>query len=70
MQAADQNEAKALNYIGYLYLNGIYVQKNVNKGINYIKRAADNNCTEAHFSLGMIFYEKQPKDIKKSNLLS
>ena len=66
MQAADQNEAKALNYIGYLYLNGIYVQKNVNKGINYIKRAADNNCAEAHFSLGIIFYEKQPKDIKKA----
>lgn len=53
----------AINSLGLLYLNGIYpVKKDLNKAMEYFKKAASYNYAYAYNNLGKIYEEK--KDYK------
>lgn len=50
--AAEDGHAEARYQLGWMYINGDYVQKNETKGMEYIKLAADNKHPEAMVTLG------------------
>ena len=55
-QAADLEQPKALCDIGFYYLNGYIVSKDISKAIDYYERSARLGCTEAYNHLGSIYY--------------
>lgn len=57
--------------IGLYYLtdDSSVTPKDITKGINYIKYAAENGCTDAQYQLGIIYHEGrygQAKDLNES----
>lgn len=58
-KAADLGHPDAINDMGFMYLNGYIVEKDINKAINYFKSAADAGYVDAYSNLGIIYYWKE-----------
>ena len=54
--AANKDYAEALTKLGYMYEHGIYYEKNVNKALDYYKRAKQQNDPLAINYLGLYYY--------------
>lgn len=55
------------NSLGFMYYHGIGVEKDMNLGVSYIKKAADMKYGPAHFNLGYAYYQRnQPGDQTKA----
>lgn len=50
-----QGDAKAENYLGMFYLNGIETEKDINKAFAYISSAAEKDYPEAQYNLGRLY---------------
>ncbi|MFD0989790.1 hypothetical protein ACFQ1R_06765 [Mariniflexile jejuense] len=50
-----QGDAKAENYLGMFYLNGIQTKKDINKAFYYISSAAHKAYPEAQYNLGRLY---------------
>ena len=63
--SADQNNLKALNMVGIIYLEILH---DVDMAIKYITRAADQNHCDAQFNLAKIYNDERynRQDIKKA----
>ena len=70
-KAADQNYAWAQERLGYLYSNGIGVEKDLAKAFAMFQKAADLGSPSAQLALGMLYYNgkipenKKPSDPRK-----
>ena len=62
-RAANQGHAESQFYLGYLYYNGICVQKDRTKASEWWRRAADQGHPHAQFELGLMY---MPRDRKRS----
>lgn len=64
-----ESNAEAQGLLGQMYLDGVGVECDTNKGISYLERSANNGNTDSIFNLGL-FYEKGmngvPEDIDKA----
>lgn len=60
-QAADLGYAPAQNSLGTCYLNGIGVEKSVEKALEWYKRAADQGLSEAQYNLACCFKNHHDK---------
>lgn len=54
---ADGGDMKAQNNLGYMYLNGIGLEKNYSKELKWYRKAAEQGVAEAQHSLGYIYSE-------------
>ncbi len=54
---ADSGDEKAQNNLGYMYLNGIGVEKNYGRALKWYRKAAVQGVAEAQHSLGFIYAE-------------
>ena len=54
---ASADDAKAQNNLGYMYLNGIGVEKDYRKAFNWYRKSAMQGVAEAQHSLGFIYAE-------------
>ena len=52
-----ENDPIALNNLGYIYMNGLGVDKDYSTAINLFKAAAKKELPEAEFNLGMAYYK-------------
>lgn len=60
LKAESLGSVSATNSIGLFYLNGIYpIKKDINKAIEYLKKAANNNYAYAFNNLGKIYENKK-----------
>ncbi len=50
-----KGNAKAENYLGLMYLNGIGVKKDVNKAYSYISSSADKGYANAQYNMGRLY---------------
>jgi len=50
-----QGNAKAQNYLGLAYLNGIGIEKDIPQAYNYIAKAASKNYANAQYNLGRLY---------------
>ena len=66
--AANQNHLNAQKSLGGIYYEGKYIERNIDKSIQYLSLAANQNDPDAQFSLGNIYYYGQyiKRDINKS----
>ena len=55
--AAGKGYAAAQYMLGYMYLNGIAVEKDEGKGIELIQKAANRGNTQAQLVLGIAYYD-------------
>jgi TPR repeat protein len=53
--AADAGNARAMNHLGWLYLNGKYLKENIPQGIGFLESAASAGFAEAGYKLGLIY---------------
>ena len=58
-ESADANNTTAQNALSYLYFNGLGVEKNKEKGIFWLVKAAKNEDTRAQNDLGMMYLTGQ-----------
>lgn len=75
-EAAIYNESRGFNGLGYMYMNGLYVEKNVEKAVYYFKsiflkiitfiEAADYNNSDGHFNYGSVFMMPSTKEIERN----
>lgn len=56
-EAAGQNLDLAFYSLGYIYFEGINVEKNIAKGLEYITKAAELGKQEAQFRLSCIYHD-------------
>ena len=56
------------NFLAYIYYNGMYVSKDLNKSFQYYKKAADQGSYIAQFNLGEMY--NGGEGVKKDNKLS
>ena len=54
---AEADDAKAQNNLGYMYLNGIGVEKDFKKAFHWYRKSATQGVAEAQHSLGFIYAE-------------
>ena len=55
--AAEQNEAKSISDIGYIYANGFGVEQNYDVAFHYYLKSAESGCSVAQSNTGL-FYEQ------------
>ncbi len=53
--AAAAGNARAMNHLGCLYLNGKYLKENIPQGIGFLESAASAGFAEASYKLGLIY---------------
>jgi TPR repeat protein len=53
--AADAGNARAMNHLGLLYLNGKYLKEDIPQGIGFLESAASVGLTDASYKLGLIY---------------
>lgn len=53
--AADAGNARAMNHLGLLYLNGKYLKEDIPQGIGFLESAASVGFTDASYKLGLIY---------------
>lgn len=53
--AADAGNARAMNHLGLLYLNGKHFKKDIPQGIEFLASAAATGFAEASYKLGQIY---------------
>ena len=51
--------------MGFFYINGTYVDKNLSKGLNYLYLAAEQCNNEAQFILGTFYLKKDVRQAIK-----
>lgn len=54
---ADAGDYRSQYYIGYLYVNGLGVQKDGKKGVEYLQKAVDQNHDMAQALMGYLYSE-------------
>jgi len=54
--AALVGDADALHNLGYMYMNGLGVERNMTKAKGYFDEAAKSNITAAFNALGYMYY--------------
>jgi TPR repeat protein len=54
---ANADDEKAQNNLGYMYLNGIGIEKNFTKALKWYREAAQQGVAEAQHSLGFMYAE-------------
>lgn len=55
------------NSLGFMYYHGIGVEKDLTKGVEYIKKAVDLKYGPAHFNLGYAYFQRNhPGDAAKA----
>ncbi|KAK9763212.1 ERAD-associated protein [Basidiobolus ranarum] len=65
-RGAKQNDPIALNGLGVMYLEGIVVEKNVEKAIEKFKLAAEKKNPEAQVNLGLLFLNAPKPEYKSA----
>ena len=69
MKAAERGEAEAMNNVGAFYLQGYGTQQDVQKGLEWLTKAAEAGVKQSQYSLSQL-YEKGafgvPADAKKA----
>lgn len=67
-KAAQNGNAEAQCLLGLFYLHGMGVQKDVHKGMQWLRKSADQGYLDAQFNLGLITLrgEAGPKDEKQA----
>ncbi len=65
---ADKGARDSQYYVAYLYLNGLGIGKDEQKGLKYLRQSADQNYEKAQTLLGYMYSEGilLPKDKKKA----
>jgi TPR repeat protein len=53
--AADAGNARAMNHLGLLYLNGKHLKEDIPQGIGFLASAASTGFAEASHKLGLIY---------------
>ncbi len=53
--AADAGNARAMNHLGLLYLNGKHLKADIPQAIGFLASAAATGFSEASYSLGLIY---------------
>lgn len=56
-KAAEAGDAKAASNLGWLYMEGRYTEKNMNKALHWLEKAADANLPTAQSILGDLYRE-------------
>ncbi|KAF5100416.1 hypothetical protein D0Z00_001275 [Geotrichum galactomycetum] len=55
------------NSLGFMYYHGVGVKKDINKGVAFLKKAAEQTYGPAHFNLGYAYYQRNhPGDALKA----
>ncbi|KAK8839610.1 hypothetical protein M9Y10_031974 [Tritrichomonas musculus] len=57
--SAGNNYQYALNFLGYSYFLGEFVEQDINKSIYYLEKAADQNLTASQYLLGVIYHPSE-----------
>jgi len=67
-EAADQDNASALGFLGYMYSAGHGVLQNRQASVSYYRRAADKGHVVAQFDLGVCYAQGRgvPKDRREA----
>jgi TPR repeat protein len=67
-KAAEQGDANAQFYLGFIYINGKGTPKDDNKAFYWFTKAAEQGIAEAQLNLGLIYRNGQgtPKDDKQA----
>jgi S1-C subfamily serine protease len=65
IQKAEDNDLEASKVLGFLYLQGKFIKRNIDKGIHHIKRSADDGDKEAALILYKLFISPKFKDDHK-----
>jgi len=60
-----QTDKKSCNYLGVLYENGLGVQKNINKALEYYQLSCNSNMVKACINLGSLYSQLNQKDKAK-----
>lgn len=55
-------------FLGEIYFNGLYIQRDINKVIHYLTLSSNQNNCHSQFLLGFIYYkgESVRQDINKA----
>ena len=65
IQKAEDNDLEASKVLGFLYLQGKFIKRNIDKGIHHIKRSADDGDKESALILYKLFISPKFKDDHK-----
>lgn len=67
LRGIEHGDYISLNSLGFMYYHGIGVEKDLNKGVGYIKKAAESKYGPAHFNLGYAYAQRNhPGDAMKA----
>ena len=61
---AQQGDAEAQCTLGYCFLEGQYVEENVQKALEWLHKSAKQECSDAQTMLGIIYYSDTFKFIQ------
>jgi len=68
-QAAEKGHADAMAFVGNYYIFGEYVAKDIETGMNWYAKSAENGCVDAFLALALIYEEGRydiQEDIEKA----
>ena len=57
LQAAEQGNAKAQLYLGWMYDNGQGVRQDYTQAVQWYRKAAEQGDAEAQYNLGLMYYK-------------
>ena len=65
---ATKGNSDAQNFLGVIYYENKYIQRDINKSLYYFKLSSKNNNPNAQYNLGLIYYQNKyiPSDILKA----
>ena len=65
-QAADKGHGGAMGNLGMLHIMGAGVEKNLEKGIEWMKKGAEKNDLHSMLNLGLHYAQNQPQDFSEA----